>query len=307
MVPREALDAAAGALDRANQVTLACHVNPDPDAMGSMLGLACYLAGRGVEVVAASPNGLDDLPRWVESLPGSEHLVGLAHLVERAETVICIDHHRTNPGFGTINLIDPEAAATAELVFRLVERMGGGFGPDVAACLYAGLVTDTGRFQFESTSPEVLRIAAELRERPFDHARLAQVLYADSSIPYLRLLGKVLERVTHVPEASLIWASVTRKDLDDADVEIQETDEVIDVIRTAREVDVAAVIKEQRAGGWKISLRSRGDTDVSAVAEAFGGGGHRLASGYTSKMSLDETVRALTEALVASNPVTTRS
>jgi phosphoesterase RecJ-like protein len=330
MVPREALDAAAGALGRANQVTLACHVNPDPDAMGSMLGLACFLAGRGVEVVAASPNGLDDLPRWVESLPGSEHLVapgdlpkappvavtldaadvarldGLAHLVERAETVICIDHHRTNPGFGTINLIDPEAAATAELVFRLVERMGGGFGPDVAACLYAGLVTDTGRFQFESTSPEVLRIAAELRERPFDHARLAQVLYADSSIPYLRLLGKVLGRVTHVPEASLIWASVTRKDLDDADVEIQETDEVIDVIRTAREVDVAAVIKEQRAGGWKVSLRSRGDTDVSAVAETFGGGGHRLASGYTSKASLNETVRALTEALVASNPVTTR-
>jgi phosphoesterase RecJ-like protein len=330
MVPREALDAAARALGGATRVTLACHVNPDPDAMGSMLGLACYLAGRGVEVVAASPTRPDDLPRWVEALPGAEHLVapgdlpkapqiavtldaadvarldGLAHLVDRAETVICIDHHRTNPGFGTINLIDPEAAATAELVYRLVERMGGGFGPDVAACLYAGLVTDTGRFQFESTSPEVLRIAAELRERPFDHARLAQVLYADSSIPYLRLLGKVLDRVSHVPEANLVWVSVSRKDLEDVDIEIQETDEVIDVIRTAREADVAAVVKEQRAGGWKVSLRSRGDTDVSAVAGTFGGGGHRLAAGYTSKATLDETVQRLTEALVAANPVTAR-
>jgi bifunctional oligoribonuclease and PAP phosphatase NrnA len=330
MVTADGFDAAARVLNDAEQVALVCHVNPDADAMGSMLGLACYLAGRGTKVMATSPNRLDDLPRWVEVLPGREHLVppgdlpkappvvvtldaadvgrldGLAHLVTRAGTVICIDHHRTNPGFGTVNLIDPAASATAELVYRLIEHMGGGFGPDVAACLYAGLVTDTGRFQFESTSPEVLRIAADLRERAFDHARLAQALYADGSVAYLRLLGTVLDRVELVPEANLVWTHVTRKDLTASDVPIQETDDLIDIIRTAREADVAAVIKEQRDGGWKVSLRSRGDTDVAAVAEAFGGGGHRLAAGYTSKASLEESVRALTEALVAANPVTAR-
>jgi phosphoesterase RecJ-like protein len=329
-VTADGFDAAARVLNDAEQVALVCHVNPDADAMGSMLGLACYLAGRGTKVMATSPNRPDDLPRWVEVLPGREHLVapgelpkapsvvvtldaadvgrldGLAHLVKRAGTVICIDHHRTNPGFGTINLIDPAASATAELVYRLIEHMGGGFGPDVAACLYAGLVTDTGRFQFESTSPEVLRIAADLRERAFDHARLAQALYADGSVAYLRLLGTVLDRVELVPEANLVWTHLTRKDLADSDVPIQETDDLIDIIRTAREADVAAVIKEQRDGGWKVSLRSRGDTDVAAVAEAFGGGGHRLAAGYTSKASLEESVRALTEALVAANPVTAR-
>jgi bifunctional oligoribonuclease and PAP phosphatase NrnA len=330
MVSAESLDAAADALRDAAHVTLVCHVNPDADAMGSMLGLARYLADRGATVVASSPNRPDDLPRWIEALPGREHLVppgdlpkappvvvtldaadvgrldGLSHLVDRAGTVICIDHHRTNPGFGTINLIDPAASATAELVYRLIEHMGGGFGPDVAACLYAGLVTDTGRFQFESTSPEVLRIAADLRERTFDHSRLAQALYADGSVAYLRLLGTALDRVSLVPEANLVWTHVTRKDLADNKVPIQETDDLIDIIRTAREADVAAVIKEQRDGGWKVSLRSRGDTDVAAVAEAFGGGGHRLAAGYTSKASLDETVRALTDALVGSNPVTAR-
>ena len=330
MVPAESLEEAARVLGDADQVTLICHVNPDADAMGSMLGLACYLADRGTEVVASSPNRPDDLPRWVEALPGTEHLVapgelprapkvvvtldaadvgrldGLAHLVKRADTVICVDHHRTNPGFGTINVIDPAASATAELVYRLVDRMGGGFGADVAACLYAGLVTDTGRFQYESTSPDVLRIAADLRERAFDHARLAQTLYADGSVPYLRLLGKVLDRVTLVPEAGLVWTHVTRRDLEEGRVPIQETDDLIDIVRTAREADVATVIKEQRDGGWKVSLRSRGDTDVAAVAEAFGGGGHRLAAGYTSKSTLEETTASLIDALVQVNPAAAR-
>jgi phosphoesterase RecJ-like protein len=322
------LDQAAGVLSEAQDVTLICHVNPDADALGSMLGLANYLAGQGVKVTAAVPNPPGDLPRWVEVLPGLEHLVpmgevpgkpkilvtldaadvrrldGLGHLVERAETVVCIDHHRTNPGFGTINLIDAGAAATAEIVFRLIERMGGELATDVAACLYAGLVSDTGRFQYESASPEVLRIAARLRELPFDHVRLALALYADASVPYLRLLGAILGRVRHVPEANLVWIYLTRKDLDASGVPIQETDELIDILRTAREADVAAVLKEQRDGRFKVSLRSRGDTDVAAIAEAFGGGGHRLAAGYTASKELEDSVRALTDALVAAGPAT---
>lgn len=326
MAQAEAYRAAAAALEGADDVALICHVNPDADAMGSMLGLATYLAHRGKRVVAAAPNRPDDLPRWVASLPGTEHLVapgeipkrpavlvtldaadiarldGLAHLVHRAGQVVCIDHHRTNPGFGTINVIDPEASATAELVFRLIEHMGGALHPDVAACLYAGLVTDTGRFQYGSTSPEVLRIAARLREEAFDHARLAQALYADGSVAYLHLLGRVLDRVTLVPEARLVWTYLVRSDLAEAGVPIQETDDLIDLVRMAREADVAAVLKEQAAGGFKVSLRSRGDTDVAAVAEAFRGGGHRLAAGYTSKAGLEETVAGLIEALVATEP-----
>jgi phosphoesterase RecJ-like protein len=325
------LDRAARVLRDADEVTLVCHVNPDADAMGSMLGLACFLARRGTRVVASAPNRPADLPRWVQALPGTEHLVapgdlpkspavvvtldaadvarldGLAHLVKRGGTVICIDHHRTNPGFGTINVIDPEASATAELVFRLIQAMGGDYDADVATNLYAGLVTDTGRFQYESASPEVLRMAADLREHPFDHSRLAQALYADGSVAYLRLLGTVLERVTFVPEAGLVWTHLTRRELEDGGVPIQDTDDLIDLVRTAREADVAAVIKEQRDGGWKVSLRSRGDTDVAAVAGTFGGGGHRLAAGYTSKASLGETAASLVDALVQVNPAAARS
>ena len=330
MLPDSVYDEAAKVLTEADEVTLVCHVNPDADAVGSMLGLAVHLAGAGKRVKASWPNGLDSAPRWVEALPGREHLVapgklpkappvlvtldaadvarldGLSHLVERAGTVVCIDHHRTNPGFGTLNLVDPDASATAELVFRLIERMDGDLSAEAAACLYAGLVTDTGRFQFEATTPEVLRIAARLREQAFDHARLVQALYEDNRLAYLKLLGRVLGRAELAPEAGLVWVAVTRDELAEAGVEIQETDDLIDVIRTAREADVAAVIKEQRQSGFKVSMRSRGDVDVAAVAESFGGGGHRLAAGYSSEHPLEETLTRLVDALVAVRPETAR-
>ena len=317
----DALERAAGVLAEADEVDLVCHVNPDADAVGSMLALAVHLAGMGKRVRATVPNGLDDLPRWVGVLPGTEHLVpprdlpkvpsvmvtldaadlgrldGLASRAERAQTVIVIDHHRTNPGFGTINLVDPDASATAEVVYRLLGRLGGDLRPESAACLYAGLVTDTGRFQYQATSPEVLRIAARLREEPFDHVKLSQALFDDNSLPYLRLLGKVLDRAAHVPQADLVWTYLTRSDLEEAGVGVEETEDLIGVLRTARESDVAAVLKEQFEDGFKVSMRSRGKTDVAAIAGSFGGGGHRLAAGYTAKASLEEAANALIEAL----------
>ena len=328
MLDPEVLDKAAKVLVQAEEITLVCHVNPDADAIGSMLGMGNHLRGRGVRVWAAAPNRFEDLPRWIDALPGRDLLVapkqlpkspkvvatfdaadldrldGLSHLIGKAETSICVDHHRTNPGFATINLIDPEASSTAELVFRLIQHMGDEPDADSAACIYAGLVTDTGRFQYESATPDVLRLAAEVRERSFDHARLAQALYADGSVGFLRLLGTVLDRVKLVPEANLVWTYATRKDLKEADVPIQETDDMIDIIRIAREADVAAVLKEQKAGGFKVSMRSRGDTNVSEIAEAFGGGGHRLAAGYSAKGTIEEASRALIEALVQVNPAT---
>ena len=328
MLNLETLDQAAKVLADATEVTLVCHVNPDADAIGSMLGLANHLAGRGVKVEAAAPNKFEDLPRWIEALPARQLLVragklskspkvlvtldaadlgrlnGLTHLVEKAETSIVVDHHRTNPGFGTINLIDGEASSTAEVVYKLIQRMGGELDADTAACLYAGLITDTGRFQYEAATPEVLRIGADLRERDFDHARLAQALYADGSVAYLRLLAIALGRVQHLPEANLVWTYVTKKDLKEANVPIQETDDLIDAVRMARDADVAAVLKEQAAGGYKVSMRSRGDTNVADIAEAFGGGGHRLAAGYSAKGSIEEASQQLIEALVQVNPAT---
>jgi bifunctional oligoribonuclease and PAP phosphatase NrnA len=215
----------------------------------------------------------------------------------RASELIWIDHHRSNEGFGTVRVVDPDASSTCEMVFRLIETMGGEFDADVAVCLYAGLVTDTGRFQYQATTPETLRVAARLREHDFDHAGLVRAMYEDNDPGFLRLLGTALGRMTEVPGESVIWTYLTQADLAEAGVGPGDTDDVIDVLRTARDVDVAAVLKQQRDGRFKVSVRSRGGHDLSAVASAFGGGGHRLAAGYTSEHGPEGTIERLVAAL----------
>lgn len=326
-----ALDRAARALEAAPTVALACHLNPDPDALGSMLGLAGFLAARGKKVVCSWGNQPLVRPRWLSVLDGAGYLVDpkdfpespellvsldtaspdrlgvLAPVAERAREAIVIDHHRTNPGFGTIVVLDPSASSTAELVFLLVERMEGTLPDGAAACLYAGLVTDTGRFMYEATTPQTLRVAAELRGHEFDHAQLGQALFEDGSLGCLKVMGAALDRLVHVSDADLVWTYVLQADLARAGIAMGETDDLIDVVRTAREADVACVAKQQRDGWFKVSLRSRGKTDVGAVSQGFGGGGHRLAAGYTSQTGLEETIRSLVQALVSASDIDSRA
>jgi bifunctional oligoribonuclease and PAP phosphatase NrnA len=317
----EPLHRAAEVLSRATTVAMACHVNPDADALGSMLGLAAFLRGRGVQTICSFPNEPLEPPRWASLLPGIDGLVEAAEFprepevmvtcdcasadrlgrlqasADRAKELIWIDHHRSNDGLGTIPLIDPDASSTCEMVYRLISVMGGDMPDETALCLYAGLVTDTGKFQYEATRPETLRIAAELREHDFDHTALVQALYEDNRREYLSLVGIALGRMAFVPEADLIWTYLTQSDLTGAGVHAQETDDLIDVIRTARDVDVAAVLKQMKDGRFKVSARSRGDHDLAAVAATFGGGGHRLAAGYTSDHGPADTIERLVAAL----------
>jgi len=321
------LNRAAEALERATDVALACHINPDPDALGSMLGLAEFLRARGAKVVASFGNVPFEAPRWIGALSGADALVppnefpkspdvmvtldcastdrlgSLLGSAKKAKELIWIDHHVSNEGAGTIPIIDPAASSTAEMVYHLMRRIGGDIPAGAAASLYAGIVTDTGRFQYQSTSPETLRLAAELRTHQFDHARLAQAMFEDNSVAYLRVLATALGRLELVSDADLVWTYLTQEDIGKENIPMGETDDLIDVIRSAREADVAAVLKQQRDGRFKVSMRSRGNHDVAAIAAERGGGGHRLAAGYTAKGSLQDAARDLVEALKASSKV----
>jgi phosphoesterase RecJ-like protein len=312
---------AAEVLSDAREIALACHINPDPDALGSMLGLSSFLRSRGTTTVCSFPNEPFELPPWLSELGGSDALVEpsrypeapdvmvtldcasldrlgvLATPAARARELVWIDHHVSNDGLGTVPVIDPTASSTAEIVFRLTALVGGELPDQAAACLYAGLVTDTGRFQYEAVRPETLLVAAELRKHDFDHARLVQILYEDNGIAYLKIVAVALERMRLDKEADLVWTYLTQADLSAAGVGPTEMDDLIDVVRTAREADVAALVKQQRDGLFKVSMRSRGAHDLATVASAFGGGGHRLASGYTSTVGLTETVEELSRAL----------
>jgi phosphoesterase RecJ-like protein len=226
-----------------------------------------------------------------------DRLAALLPNAERARVLVVLDHHASNPGFGEVLVLDPAATSTAEVAYRLMRRIGGPIPDEAAGFLYAGMITDTGRFQYQAVTAQTLRVAAELRSFAFDHAALARALYEDSSLASLRLTGIALGRLTLVADASVVWTHLTQADLAATGAQLSETDDLVDAVRVAREADVACVIKQQRDGKLKVSLRSRGATDVGSVAVALGGGGHRLAAGYTSRLDLDASVRTLIETL----------
>ncbi|MEP6757748.1 MAG: bifunctional oligoribonuclease/PAP phosphatase NrnA [Actinomycetota bacterium] len=318
----EQLERAASVLRDAPTVALACHVNPDADALGSMLGLAHHLAARGAAVVCSFPNQPLVVPRWGEALPGLELLVEvtdfpaapdvmvtcdcasfdrlgpLGDAATAARELIWIDHHRSNDGRGTIRLVDPAASSTCELAAGVIDAIGGDMTDASAVCLYAGLIADTGRFQYEAATPATLRLAARLREHPFDHARVSQLLYEDNRVSYLDVLSVAMSRAQLDAAADLVWTYILWSDFERADIGPGEVDDLIDVLRSTREADAAAVLKQQRDGRFKVSVRSRGAHDLSVIAATFGGGGHRLAAGYTSEHGPAATIADLRAALL---------
>jgi phosphoesterase RecJ-like protein len=298
---------------------LTTHENPDGDALGSLVAMNEILIALSKDTVMflsaeefPLPYEYRDLPLGSvsHSLPedagertivfldcGNLDRMPVSFLSRDDAHIVNIDHHHDNTRFGTANLVVDGASCTAEILWELLPDLGVDLTPAIAEALYIGLVTDTGKFQYEATTPETLRIAARLREHPFDHARLAQALYEDNPAAYLQLVGVALGRLEHLADADLVWTYLTQADLQEAGVHPAETDDLIDVIRTARDVDVAAIVKQQKDGRFKVSVRSRGGHDLAKVAEAFGGGGHRLAAGYTSAHGPAETAERLAKAL----------
>ncbi len=296
---------AVDAIGAADHPVLACHLGPDGDALGSMVALALGLKtlGRSVTASWSEPFGVPkqygflpglDLVSPPSTVPESpdlmitfdagslERLGTLEKNARNAKALIVVDHHRSNDSFGTVNLIDPDAAASAVLVYELLQRMSIPLNRDIAMCLYTGLVTDTGRFQYRNTTPSVMTMAADLLTHGIEHDRISRLIYDTHPAGYLRLLSIALARMEILPEPSMVWTWIDNSDLDAAGVTLEDTEALIDVVRTAQEAEVACVIKQSPEGRYKVSMRSKGVADVGAVCEALGGGGHALAAGFTS-------------------------
>jgi phosphoesterase RecJ-like protein len=311
-------DETVRALKGATTATLACHVNPDGDALGSLLGAALTLRKAGAEVKASWGDG-ESLPDNYSFLPGSELLVEpgdvggddlfvaldcgaldrlgpLAGAAAASETLVNVDHHPGNPGFGTLNVVVTSASCTAELVTGLIEDAGFAMDDDIAVCLYTALMTDTGRFQYSNATPETLRLAARLRSFDVDASSIAQQVYESAPFGYLKLVGRVLDRAELFADQRFVYSYVTREDLEGTGVGMADTENLIDVVRSIRDADVSAIFKEQEDGGFRVSLRSKGAVSVGAIARANGGGGHELAAGFTAD-SIESGVESIRRAL----------
>lgn len=304
---------AADAISACRSLVAIGHIHPDGDALGSALALALAArdVGKQAWVTFGEPFSVADQFRFLELGPvvGQDEIppeidvvvacdtanpdrLGSALVVaERAGTLIIVDHHVSNGGFGDIRVIDPNAAATAQLAYYLLaDHLEWPIGAAAATALYAGLVTDTGRFQYSATTGEVHRVAAHLLAAGVDPDNVGRHIYGEAPFGYLRVAGAVLGRSRLEPGHSLVWSVVYQQDLVDAGIGYDDTDGLIDLLRLAAEAEVACLLKETEPGVLKGSLRSRGAVDVNAVAAAFGGGGHHNAAGFTSAAKAEEVV-----------------
>jgi phosphoesterase RecJ-like protein len=182
-------------------------------------------------------------------------------------------------------------------VHRLITRLGLPLTREAAVCLYAALVCDTGRFQYESTTPEVFELARELSCYDLPIADLSRTLFEEHRFAYLQLLADVLSDAVLLADKRFVWSRVTQSDLARHGVTFEEVEGLIDVVRRTREADVSCVLKEAPDGTWRVSLRSIGTVDVRRIAEQNGGGGHRFAAGFTSDEPCNDVVAKIVNAL----------
>jgi phosphoesterase RecJ-like protein len=313
------LDQAADAIAAAPSLALACHHTPDGDALGSMLALHHLALAAGKQSVASWPEPFD-VPAHYTFLPGLDlttkpadypaepdlmvtfdcgslgRLAELGSAAQRARELIVVDHHSTNDGYGTINLIDTEAAASAVVVRHLLGRLGWDLNRAAAQCLYTGLVCDTGRFQYDCTTPAVFALAEELASFDLPIGPMNRQLFEEHRLAYLRLAGVALQRAEYDGDRRFVATWVTADDLANFGVGLEETEGLIDLLRRATEADVSAVLKET-PDGTKVSMRSVNGFDVGQVAIGFGGGGHKAASGFVSALPVRELLDAIRQAL----------
>ncbi len=293
---------------------VATHENPDGDALGSLIGMHGLLTALGKRSEMFLADSDLPLPREyrcaalehaIQAAPvdiGERTVMMLdcgnidrnpAAVLQRGAHLLNIDHHHDNTLFGTVNLVDPSASCTAEIVWDLLHGLEVAPTVAIAEALYIGLVTDTGRFMYENTGPRAHRMAAELIAAGVNPPAVYRRLYEDMPLAKLTLLAIALERVQRFDGGELTLATLDAGDFERADAEESFSEGIIDHLRSVEGTKVAVLLRELTAsesrGKRKVSLRATDDdVDVSAIARAQGGGGHRRAAGFSTTLGVAE-------------------
>jgi phosphoesterase RecJ-like protein len=284
---------------------LAGHLNPDGDTIGSMLAIASVLKRLGKKVRLFSQDPVPENLRFLphagsirSRLPSGKFDAAillecstparggnLEPVLKKAGKVVNIDHHKTSEFYGDINIVEPHSSSTAEIVYRLLYNMAVNVTRREAACLYTGIVTDTGRFHFPATSPRTMEVASRLLETGFKFSRVNDLLYATKSLEGLKILGRALESLQLKAGGKLAVLTLREADFKHFGARSEHSENVINFGMMPPGVKAAVMFREE-AGRVSVTFRSRGHLDVSVIAKAFGGGGHRNASGCRIKGAL---------------------
>lgn len=300
------------------------HLTPDGDAFGSSIALKFLFEqlNKKAEIYTELP-----LPAQYKFLPGSENIKNINSLsVEGFDVLVLvdcnnpsrvsydkeivekirkfggnkviIDHHIEDNGFQDfrcIKWIAPERAATAIMIYYLFKAMGAKITPEIATNLYTAIIVDTGNFQFDNTNDEVLLIASELVKAGANPSYIYQHCFESWSAERFKLFVKMLKSVEIMPPLAL--ACINKSDFEETSTAEHDTERFVEFLRILKNVNITALFREIEKGFFKVSLRSKGDFDMSVVARQFGGGGHKNAAGYKIKTSFKEARQKLLEKL----------
>jgi phosphoesterase RecJ-like protein len=282
--------------------------------VGATLGAVLALRSLGIEAVPTLADGRTapstyaflpghDLYRTADELstpdvflaldcPNWSRLGDAECLARSAGTVVVVDHHPDNASYGHINVVDATAASTGQIIWRMLPDLGVTPARDVATCLYVATMTDTGRFSYGNTDARVLRDAAEMVDAGVDAYHAYSAVYEARSASYLRLLGLTLSRVTHTNAGRVAYSWITDEDLAMTGTLPEETEDLVDVVRTVGDVEAVVLFKTD-SGSTRVSLRAKAAFDVGAAARTLGGGGHHAAAGATVSGGLDDALMAV--------------
>ena len=311
------IDQIAHQLKASNRLLLTSHANPDGDAVSSMLALGLALEKIEKEIVWLNASPIPAVYRFLPSVDrisqkienhrpfdvavvldcgDTERMGCSAAIIEQAPTVVNIDHHATNTGFGHLKYVDATACATTELIYRLLERMEISLDQDIATAIYTGILTDTGSFRFSNTNSAAFAICTEMTALGVDPYDIAQHVYGPYPLERIKLLNLALDSIEISANRKLSMMTVTQAMLKQTGTQLEDVDGLIHYARRIQNVKVAALIQELRNGNespgspgqYHVSLRSDGAVDVAAIATTYGGGGHRTAAGFGMEATLSE-------------------
>lgn len=309
-----------GGVLRAHQrFVILSHVRPDGDALGSQLALALSLEQLGKDVAVWNEDGL--LAKY-NFLPGGERLTRpprepgdfdvaialdtatqnrlgtAAESVRSAKTWINIDHHPSNPGYGDLVYLDPVSPATGQILFELIQSEGFPMDSAIAENLFVAISTDTGSFQYPSTTARTFEIGAELVRSGVQVGRVSQLLFENYPRRRTELLRELLGTMRFEAGGKIASFSLSLKVAADLGVQPEDNEGLIDHLRAISGVIVAVFFEELADGKARVSMRSKSEeVDVSAICQKFGGGGHKLAAGARVRGTLPEVEQKLLEAI----------
>jgi phosphoesterase RecJ-like protein len=308
---------------RSNRFLVMTHVRPDGDALGSELALAAALRQQGKQARVVIASNLPPRYKFLDAdgtkierftAPGDGFRNCDAVIIVDTGTwnqigdfgpflktlnvpKMVIDHHRTQDDLGAIHLVDTSAEAAGRLIYEANRALGGRLTPEIADALFLALATDTGWFRHSNMTPPTFELAKELMQAGANPTALYDQLYEQVSLGKLKLQGLVLDRIATTAQGQVSFTKVFLADYATTGATPSDTEDMINFVRSVEGTEVALMFIEQREGGVKVSFRSRSRIDVDKIAERFGGGGHRLASGATVPGTMDEVVMKVLAAI----------